>query len=160
MGERICVTYSRGIALAATTFFGLLTVIGVKLTISASSAGSVITGVFFIAVVAYVFVLNAKRALRRGPSLILDDECLINVGSGKSVRWDKIGDLHLIQERWVLGEDHTLMFTDRATQDCVKLSLDQLSVKWEDLVKFIEERVGRQIPVTHRTAIRIRGRAA
>lgn len=147
---------NRRIALAAAVFFGLAIGIGVS---QAAEKGNIESAILILIFLGIPLAAFARRLMQRGPTFILSDEYLRDIRSGKSVRWDKVGDLHLIQERWLLGETHILVFTDRSTQDSVRLSLDQLSVSWNDLVKLVEERVGRQVPIRRRTAIRIRGRS-
>lgn len=152
--NRICVRVNRRVALAATALFGFALVGGISRAVTAHNTESAI---LILIVIGIPFAFYVRRSLRRAPVLILDKECLRDVRSGKIVRWDKLGDLHLLQRRGVFGEYHSLIFTDRSTQDnLMKLSLDQLSVGWKDIVGIIEERVGRGVPVRREAGVRIR----
>lgn len=155
--DDISVGPNRRVALAAAAFFGFAIGIGVS---QAAAKGNIESTLLILIFLGIPFVIFALRVIRRGPILMLESDCLRYVRSGKTISWDKIGELHLIQERWLLGENHILVFTDRSTQERMRLSLDQLSISWSEFVKLVEERIGRRIPVRRQTAIRIRGRAA
>jgi hypothetical protein len=114
-----------------------------------------------------MFVFFARRALRRGPVLVLDGEGLTVVaeaGKGRRIRWGDVDAIYVNERPGVYGiERHTLVCRVRrsasasvqpnaiadpiggADEEPVELPLEMLSMDWNDVVKAIQDRLGRRV---------------
>jgi hypothetical protein len=155
-GGPIFVRFNRRRALASASLFGAVIAIGVSRAPDTSSAVTIVA-VCGVCMIAYLI-----RALRRGPLFIFDDEHFTDCKSGEITPWTNVFEIYLRQRQGLFGVYHHLVFTirlaspsastletlstSRVPVKTLRRSIDQLSMPWSDIVTFVQQRSGIDIP--------------
>jgi hypothetical protein len=150
--NRVVVWRSRKANAAFGVFFAFLL---------AGSIQSLLHGRLWLALVVLLFgwlcVFYVRRAVQRGPALVIDGDGLTVGSSGRSMRWEDVQDLAVREGHSSYGvANYTLVgevkqrgpdASEPATNEPIDVDLDYPSMSWNDIVEAIEQRYGRRLPV-------------
>lgn len=155
----IIVGVNRRLAFAVAVFFGVIFFGAISRAVATNNIEAIIIVVIFIGV---PFAYYARRALQQRPVLVLGDRALTIGRSRQVIPWDTVFGVYLRQRQSIFGVYHHLVFTirhDRLPNDqdldkltssrvpvqTVRMSIDQLSMSWSDIVALVQQRLGKEI---------------
>jgi hypothetical protein len=157
----ILVSVNRRLAFAATLFIGVIFVSGLSRAVATDNVEATVLVAIFIGL---PFAYYLRRTLQRRPVLILGDRALTIGRSQEVIPWDTIFEVHVRQRQSVFGVYHHLVLTvqldgeppdERSLEELktskvavrtVRQPIDQLSMSWSDIVAFVQQRLGKDIP--------------
>jgi hypothetical protein len=151
--HEIAIGPDRRLAFGATVFLGLIFFVGI---VRAIANANVESGIFILVIIGVPFGVCARTLLQRGPTLLMDEVSIRGAQAEKAVRWDQATDIYVRQERGIFSEFHILMITNGANMETIGLSLDQLSMSWQEIVALVERRAARHVPIKRDARLRLR----
>ena len=162
--DRTVIARNRSRSAAAAAFFGALALSGTGLSIADGRIGGIALSVALLGGPSLFFTVWATQ---RRPVLVIDDVGLTIGRACRQIPWSGVADVRVGIQQGLFGESHHLvlrlvhgaepttrsMVTTNATAtDEIDISLDWLSLRWDDVVRAVERH-------SRRTAARTREHA-
>lgn len=166
--EAVRIRLNRKLHALAAGLFGIGVVVGLS---RAVSAGNIVAGLIVLVVLGGPCFYYARELLRRDPAIVVDSEGVQGFRLRRPLLWRYVGDAHLSQRQGVFGVYHHLVFTlrredqpfindslglqtSRVPTETVEFSVDLLARPWDEIVRLVENQLGRSIPVRKQSGFR------
>jgi hypothetical protein len=148
--DRLLIRINRREAIASTSPMLVLTAMGLE----AIAIGKVATGFILLAVFTPLLLFGGREVLQRRPVLVLDGNGMTVLGwkgmtlspTEMYISWTSIREAW-VKERTSFGSTRHELMCELVPPERVEVPLERRSMPWNDLVRAIEDRLGRRVMV-------------